>query len=82
MLIIAAFFHDHLVNISVFISFDADMKLEDQVEGQVNNLTQHRPAGKYIHSEQRWKEILHIAHFSLSLVWTLHGTSTDKDREA
>ena len=52
MLIIPASFHDHLGDTSL-ISFNADTKLEDQVEGQVDNLTQHRPAGKQIHSEQR-----------------------------
>ena len=46
VLIVLAFFHDHLGDTSLFISFNVDTKLEDQVEGQVDNLSQHRPAGK------------------------------------
>ena len=46
LLIAPAFFHDHLGDFSLFMSFNADTILEDQVEGQVDNLTQYRPAGK------------------------------------
>ena len=55
MLIVPAFFHDHLGDTSFGIIFNSDTKLEDQVEVQVDNLIQQSPAGKQIHSEQRWR---------------------------
>ena len=53
MLIVPAFFHDHLGDTSLDIIFNSDTKLESQVEVQVDNLTQQSPAEKQIHSEQR-----------------------------
>ena len=57
VLIVPSFFHDHLGDIRLFIRFSADTRLEDQFEGQDDILTQNRPAGKSVHSEQRWRSL-------------------------
>uniref|UniRef100_A0A8C6FMR8 Lipid-binding serum glycoprotein N-terminal domain-containing protein n=1 Tax=Moschus moschiferus TaxID=68415 RepID=A0A8C6FMR8_MOSMO len=48
------------------ISFNADTSLEVHIEVQVDNLTQQRPAGNKIHSDQRWRSLFMLRFGLLS----------------
>lgn len=66
--------HDHLGDIRLFIRFNADTRLEDQFEGQDDILTQNRPAGKSVHSEQRWRSLFTfptLASLLLGVIWNV-----------
>ena len=55
--VVGAFSHDHPGVTSLSIRFNADTSLEVHTEVQVDNLTQKRPTGNKIHSEQRWRSL-------------------------
>lgn len=71
--VVGAFFHDHCGDTSLGISFNADTSLE----AQVDKLTQQRPAGNKIHSEQRSRSPFTLPTWVHPSVWTLYGMSMD-----
>ena len=82
VLIVLAFFHEHLGDTSLFISFNADTKTGRPRWGPSR---QSHPKQACREIDSQWTEVeksLHIAHFSLPFAWTLYGMSMNRHREA